>query len=209
MDSPAPKVTLTNADKVLYPATGTTKADVFDYYTAIAEVMLPHIAGRPVTRKRWPNGVDAAGVLREATGVVGTATGCTAAASPTGPAPPPIRSSTASTGWPGSRSRRRWKCMCRNGGSSTPKARPGNAVGVRPRSRRRRDDAAAVRGRPRGPGPDGRHRADHVSRSPAAARACISMRRWPSRSVPAARRCWPNGLHSNWNRPCRSWSPRR
>ncbi|SBS79274.1 conserved hypothetical protein [uncultured Mycobacterium sp.] len=53
-----PRVMLTNADKVLYPATGTTKADVFEYYTAIAEVMLPHIAGRPVTRKRWPNGVE-------------------------------------------------------------------------------------------------------------------------------------------------------
>nr|MCW1958982.1 ATP-dependent DNA ligase [Mycobacterium sp.] len=51
-------VTLTNPDKVLYPATGTTKADVFRYYTGIAEVMLPHIAGRPATRKRWPNGVD-------------------------------------------------------------------------------------------------------------------------------------------------------
>ncbi len=54
-----PLVRLTNPDKVLYPATGTTKADVFGYYTAIAEVMLPHIAGRPATRKRWPNGVDA------------------------------------------------------------------------------------------------------------------------------------------------------
>lgn len=53
-----PRVVLTNADKVLYPATGTTKSDVFSYYTTIAEVMLPHIAGRPVTRKRWPNGVD-------------------------------------------------------------------------------------------------------------------------------------------------------
>ncbi|MBS9534601.1 non-homologous end-joining DNA ligase [Mycobacterium sp. M1] len=53
-----PRVTLTNADKVLYPAAGTTKRDVFDYYTAIAEVMLPHIAGRPVTRKRWPDGVE-------------------------------------------------------------------------------------------------------------------------------------------------------
>jgi bifunctional non-homologous end joining protein LigD len=52
------RVTLTNADKVLYPATGTTKQDVFDYYTGIAEVMVPHIAGRPATRKRWPNGVD-------------------------------------------------------------------------------------------------------------------------------------------------------
>ncbi|SRX93833.1 ATP dependent DNA ligase LigD (ATP dependent polydeoxyribonucleotide synthase) (thermostable DNA ligase) (ATP dependent polynucleotide ligase) (sealase) (DNA repair enzyme) (DNA joinase) [Mycobacterium tuberculosis H37Rv] [Mycobacterium shimoidei] len=54
----APRVKLTNADKVLYPATGTTKAEVFDYYTSIAEVMVPHIAGRPATRKRWPNGVD-------------------------------------------------------------------------------------------------------------------------------------------------------
>ena len=52
------RVKLTNADKVLYPATGTTKKDVFDYYTGIAEVMVPHIAGRPATRKRWPNGVD-------------------------------------------------------------------------------------------------------------------------------------------------------
>lgn len=56
------RVKLTNADKVLYPATGTTEAvtkrDVYDYYTRIAEAMLPHIAGRPVTRKRWPNGVE-------------------------------------------------------------------------------------------------------------------------------------------------------
>ncbi|VEG38936.1 DNA ligase D/DNA polymerase LigD [Mycolicibacterium flavescens] len=49
---------LTNPDKVLYPATGTTKAEVFDYYVGIAEAMIPHIAGRAVTRKRWPNGVE-------------------------------------------------------------------------------------------------------------------------------------------------------
>jgi bifunctional non-homologous end joining protein LigD len=54
------RVGLTNADKVLYPATGTTKGDVFDYYTRIAEAMIPHIAGRPATRKRWPNGVGRA-----------------------------------------------------------------------------------------------------------------------------------------------------
>ena len=52
------RVKLTNPDKVLYPATGTTKAEVFDYYINIAEAMLPHIVGRPATRKRWPNGVD-------------------------------------------------------------------------------------------------------------------------------------------------------
>ncbi|OBK23853.1 ATP-dependent DNA ligase [Mycobacterium asiaticum] len=52
------RVKLTNADKVLYPATGTTKRDIFDYYTGIAEVMVAHIAGRAATRKRWPNGVE-------------------------------------------------------------------------------------------------------------------------------------------------------
>ncbi|MGC1806342.1 MAG: ATP-dependent DNA ligase [Mycobacterium sp.] len=54
----APRVKLTNPDKVLYPASGTTKSDIFDFYTGIAEVMVPHIAGRAATRKRWPNGVD-------------------------------------------------------------------------------------------------------------------------------------------------------
>lgn len=53
------RVKLTNPDKILYPATGTTKAAVFDYYVNVSEAMLPHIAGRPVTRKRWPNGVAA------------------------------------------------------------------------------------------------------------------------------------------------------
>jgi DNA ligase D-like protein (predicted ligase)/DNA ligase D-like protein (predicted polymerase)/DNA ligase D-like protein (predicted 3'-phosphoesterase) len=52
------RVKLTNPDKVFYPATGTTKAEVWEYYINIAEVMIPHIAGRPATRKRWPNGVD-------------------------------------------------------------------------------------------------------------------------------------------------------
>ena len=53
------RVKLTNPDKVLYPATGTTKSEVFEYYVAIADAMVPHIAGRPVTRKRWPNGIGA------------------------------------------------------------------------------------------------------------------------------------------------------
>jgi bifunctional non-homologous end joining protein LigD len=43
---------------VLYPAEGFTKAQVIDYYTRIAPVMLPHLAGRPLTLKRYPNGVD-------------------------------------------------------------------------------------------------------------------------------------------------------
>ncbi len=53
------RLVLRNLDKVLFPVTGTTKAEVLAYYTAVAEVMLPHIAGRPATRKRWPDGVAA------------------------------------------------------------------------------------------------------------------------------------------------------
>ena len=50
---------LTNLDKVLYPATGTTKAEVVQYYAAVADAMLPLLRDRPVTRKRWPDGVAA------------------------------------------------------------------------------------------------------------------------------------------------------
>jgi bifunctional non-homologous end joining protein LigD len=49
---------LSNLDKVLYPATGFTKQQVIDYYVRIAPAMVPHLAGRPLTRKRYPDGVD-------------------------------------------------------------------------------------------------------------------------------------------------------
>lgn len=52
------RLRVSNLDKVLYPATGTTKGEVIDYYARIAPLLLPVIAGRPVTRKRWPEGVD-------------------------------------------------------------------------------------------------------------------------------------------------------
>lgn len=48
---------LTNLDKVMYPATGFTKSQVIDYYARIADVMVPHLAGRPVTLVRYPDGV--------------------------------------------------------------------------------------------------------------------------------------------------------
>ena len=51
-------LTLSNLDKVLYPAAGFTKAQVIDYYLRISTVMLPHLATRPVTIKRYPEGVD-------------------------------------------------------------------------------------------------------------------------------------------------------
>src|SRR5437588_6813113 len=53
------KLKLSNLDKVLYPATGFTKGQVIDYYARIAPALLPHLKGRPVTMKRYPNGVDA------------------------------------------------------------------------------------------------------------------------------------------------------
>jgi bifunctional non-homologous end joining protein LigD len=51
---------LSNLDKVLYPRSGFTKGEVIDYYVRIADVLLPHLADRPLTRIRYPNGVDAA-----------------------------------------------------------------------------------------------------------------------------------------------------
>jgi len=49
---------LTNLQKVLYPATGFTKQQVIDYYVRIAPAMIPHLSGRALTMKRYPNGVD-------------------------------------------------------------------------------------------------------------------------------------------------------
>jgi bifunctional non-homologous end joining protein LigD len=49
---------LSNLDKVLYPETGFTKGQVIDYFVRIAPVLLPHLHGRPLTMKRYPNGVS-------------------------------------------------------------------------------------------------------------------------------------------------------
>ncbi|MFL5899547.1 MAG: DNA ligase D [Solirubrobacterales bacterium] len=49
---------LSNLDKVLYPRTGFTKGELIDWYARIAEVLLPHLRGRPLTLKRYPEGVE-------------------------------------------------------------------------------------------------------------------------------------------------------
>jgi bifunctional non-homologous end joining protein LigD len=49
---------LTNLDKVLYPKAGFTKGEVIDYYARVGEAMLPHLRGRPLTLRRFPNGVS-------------------------------------------------------------------------------------------------------------------------------------------------------
>jgi bifunctional non-homologous end joining protein LigD len=54
-------LSLSNLDKVLYPQTGTTKAEVVDYYRRIAPVLLPHLRDRPLTVVRFPDGVDGGG----------------------------------------------------------------------------------------------------------------------------------------------------
>jgi len=51
------KLSLTNLDKVLYPAAGYTKGQVIDFYIRISRFLLPHLKDRPVTMKRYPNGV--------------------------------------------------------------------------------------------------------------------------------------------------------
>ncbi|MFN2495789.1 MAG: non-homologous end-joining DNA ligase [Pseudonocardiaceae bacterium] len=53
------RMRLSNLDKVLYPATGFTKGEVIHYYIRIAPVLLPHLAGRPLTLRRYPDGVTA------------------------------------------------------------------------------------------------------------------------------------------------------
>jgi bifunctional non-homologous end joining protein LigD len=52
-------LSLSNLDKVLYPAAAFAKGHVIDYYTRVSPVLLPHLRGRPLTLKRYPNGVDA------------------------------------------------------------------------------------------------------------------------------------------------------
>ncbi len=47
---------ISNLGKVMYPTSGTTKGEVLHYYARVAPVLLPHLAGRAVTRIRWPHG---------------------------------------------------------------------------------------------------------------------------------------------------------
>jgi bifunctional non-homologous end joining protein LigD len=52
------KVDVSNLDKVFYPKAGFTKGQVIDYYIRISEVLLPHLKNRPISLKRYPDGVD-------------------------------------------------------------------------------------------------------------------------------------------------------
>jgi bifunctional non-homologous end joining protein LigD len=52
------RIALRNLEKVFYPEAGFTKGDVVDYYVRVAPVLLPHLRGRPLTLKRYPEGVE-------------------------------------------------------------------------------------------------------------------------------------------------------
>src|ERR1700734_496099 len=58
LDVDGTKVDVTNLDKIFYPKTGFTKGDVIDYYVRISPYLLPHLKNRPITLKRYPNGVE-------------------------------------------------------------------------------------------------------------------------------------------------------
>src|SRR5579864_280515 len=56
--SAPPGLAFTNLDKVYFPGTGYTKGDVIEYYRRIAPYIIPHLADRPLTLRRWPDGID-------------------------------------------------------------------------------------------------------------------------------------------------------
>ncbi len=56
---------ISSPDKVIFPADGLTKADLVGHYRTVAERMLPHVAGRPLTLHRFPNGIGAKGFLQK------------------------------------------------------------------------------------------------------------------------------------------------
>lgn len=51
-------IEVSNLEKILYPDAGFTKGELIDYYTRVSPVLLPHMKGRPLTLKRYPDGVD-------------------------------------------------------------------------------------------------------------------------------------------------------
>ena len=58
-------MTITNPDRVLFPDSGLTKADIADYYDAVADRMLPYLSRRPLTVERYPKGIGAKGFMQK------------------------------------------------------------------------------------------------------------------------------------------------
>ena len=60
-----PAVEITHADKLLFPEDGISKGELADYYEAVADVMLPHLSGRPLTMERYPAGITHKGFIQK------------------------------------------------------------------------------------------------------------------------------------------------
>jgi bifunctional non-homologous end joining protein LigD len=58
-------IALSRLGKELFPADHLTKRDVIDYYRDVADVMIPHLAGRPLVMRRYPDGIDADGFVQQ------------------------------------------------------------------------------------------------------------------------------------------------
>jgi bifunctional non-homologous end joining protein LigD len=58
-------ISISHPEKVLFPDSGITKAELCSYYAAVAALMLPHIRGRPVTMERFPAGIDKKGFIQK------------------------------------------------------------------------------------------------------------------------------------------------
>ena len=61
-------VTISNPDKVLFPAAGITKADLAAYYQSVAPAMIPHVKNRPLMLQRFPNGIEKEGWVQQEIG---------------------------------------------------------------------------------------------------------------------------------------------
>ena len=59
------KIALSNTDKILFPKAKVSKGDLIDYYRNVAPTMLPHIAGRPLSFQRYPDGIEAGGFMQK------------------------------------------------------------------------------------------------------------------------------------------------
>ena len=62
---PRIKVEITHADRVMFPADGINKGDLVDYYSEVADVMVPHLKGRPLTLWRYPRGIGEHGFVQQ------------------------------------------------------------------------------------------------------------------------------------------------
>ena len=172
--SRAGELELSNLDKVLYPAAGFTKGEVIDYYTRIAPVLLPHLRDRPLTRIRYPNGVDGARFFEKNTpgrhARLGAPGDAARAGLDEGPGDHRLSwSSTTCRRWSGWPTWPRWSCTPRSGGSAR-RAPP--TCWWSTSTRARRPGCRVLRGGGADARPARRRRPRRRTRRPPARRAC-------------------------------------